>query len=242
MTAADQDPRAEEKELAESFAEIARELRSEPSVEATLKKIIELAVRTIDGCDHAGLSLVRDGKMTTPAASDDVAPRVDAIQHQTGEGPCLDAIREHEVFQTDDLVEEARWPGFAARAVQETGVARILGYRLFVHEKTLGALDLYSRSPAAFMEDDPSIASIFAAHAAVALSAALQQQQMEEALATRDVIGRAKGILMARQHVSDERAFEILRSASQRLNLKLREVARQVAESGTDRAGGSRLG
>lgn len=215
-------------ELAETFAKVARLLRSEQSVQATLDKIVELAVRTIDGCDHAGVTFVESGKMRTPAASDDVPRLVDAIQYAAGEGPCLDAIRVHEVFQTDDLRQEDRWPSFARRAADETGVISMLCYRLFIEVDTMGSLNLYSKAQAGFDAEDYAVGSVFAAHAAVALSAANRQDHLEKAIETRDVIGQAKGIIMARQHVSADEAFEILRRGSQRLNRKLRDVAEEL--------------
>lgn len=226
-------------ELSDTFADVARSLRAERSVQATLGKIVELAVKTIDGCDYAGVSLVQGGKITTPASSDEIPAKYDAVQYETGEGPCLDAIREHDVFQTDDLSHETRWPKFARRAAAESGVSSVLAFRLFIEENTLGALNLMSRSKAAFHEVDRAVGSIFAAHAAVALSAALQQQDLERAMETRDVIGQAKGILMARQHVTADEAFDMLRWASQQLNVKLRELAQQVADTGGVPPGGS---
>jgi GAF domain-containing protein len=223
------DPSTDVADLAESFAEVARALRAEKSVQATLDRIVELAVETVDGCDHAGVSLVDGRSVRTEAASDDVPERVDAIQYETGEGPCLDAIREHEVFQTDDLLNETRWPNFSRRAAEESGVASVLGYRLFVEGETMGALNLYSKRKGAFNVDDRAVGSIFAAHASVALSAARQRDQLEQAIETRDLIGQAKGILMARQDVTADEAFEMLRRGSQRLNVKLRDLARQVA-------------
>jgi len=216
-------------DLAETFAEVARALEAEGSVQATLDRMVELAVKTVDGCDHAGVTLVEGGSVCTPAASDDLPGVVDSVQYETGEGPCLDAIREHEVFQTGHLAEEARWPGFSRRAAGESGVASILAYRLFVETDTMGALNLYSRQRDAFDDDDRAVGSIFAAHAAVALSAARQTDQLEQAIESRDVIGQAKGILMARQNVTADEAFDMLRRGSQRLNVKLRELAKQVA-------------
>lgn len=235
VTNEDTKPRVDE--LAETFAEVARVLRSERAVQATLERIVQLAVTTIDGCDHAGVTFVEGGNLSTPAASDDIPRLVDAIQYETGEGPCLDAIREHEVFQTDDLSQEARWPNFSQRAAKESGVASMLSYRLFIEHDTMGALNLYSEDRAGFDLGDRAVGSIFAAHAAVALSAAKQQQQMEEAVETRDVIGQAKGILMAREHINADEAFELLRQSSQRLNIKLRALAQQVANDVTQEAG-----
>jgi hypothetical protein len=55
-----------EAELAEAFAQVARVLLSADSVQDTLQKIVDLAVETIDGCDHAGVSLVEGTKVSTP--------------------------------------------------------------------------------------------------------------------------------------------------------------------------------
>jgi transcriptional regulator with GAF, ATPase, and Fis domain len=172
--------------------------------------------------------------VSTPAASSDVPQKVDAIQYEVGEGPCLDAIREHEVFRTGDLGRERRWPRFSARAQKETGVTSMVCFRLFVEGDTLGALNLYSKVTDAFDDRATAVGSVFAAHAAVALSTALHDEQMEEALESRDVIGQAKGILMAREHVNADEAFDMLRRASQRVNVKLRDIARQIADSASD--------
>jgi transcriptional regulator with GAF, ATPase, and Fis domain len=218
--------------LAETFAEVARALLGEPDTQHTLQRIVHLAVATVEGCDHAGMNLVRSNKIDTAAANDDVGPRVDALQDETGEGPCLDAIRDHEVFQTDDLTKEQRWPRFAARAAEETGVRSILAFRLFVDEHTLGALNLYARRPCAFDEEDRAVGAVFATHAAVALATAQRDAQMDQALASRDMIGQAKGILMAREGVTADEAFNLLRSASQRLNVKLRVLAQRITYTG----------
>jgi GAF domain-containing protein len=216
----------------ETFAEVARSLLAEKDVQHTLQRIVDLAVETIDGCDHAGITFMKDSQVSTPAASDDVPVTVDAIQYETGEGPCLDAIRKHEVFVTGDLAAEARWPNFSRRAHDETGITSMLCFRLFVDGETLGALNLYSKSQDAFDDDARAVGSVFAAHAAIALSNALHDEQMDEALHSRDVIGQAKGILMAREGVTADQAFDMLRQASQRLNVKLRELAEQVAYTG----------
>ena len=225
---------------AEQFAEVARALIAEGDVEHTLQKIVDLAVETIDGCDYAGISILRGGKGATPVATDQVVRSLDAIQYETGQGPCLDAIRDHEIFQTGDLGQEGRWPRFASRAHQETGITSMLCFRLFVAGDTLGALNLHSKAPDAFDEQARKVGVVFAAHAAMALSTAVHEEQMDEALASRDLIGQAKGILMAREGVTADEAFDMLRRASQRLNVKLRHVAGGVVEGSGSPAGDER--
>lgn len=225
-------------ELAQAFADVARALLAEQDVPATLDRIARLAVETIDGCDHAGISLIEGRRVSTAGASGDIARQVDALQYESDEGPCLDAIREHETYRVADLRAEERWPHFAHRAASETGIASMLCFRLFAEVNTMGALNLYSKQPDAFDDEAVAVGSVFAAHAAVALSAAQHDEQMRRAIETRDVIGQAKGILMAQQHLSADQAFEILRRASQRMNVKLRDVAERVAAQ-KPREGGS---
>lgn len=216
----------------EVFAEVARALVAEEDVKQTLQKIVDLAVETIQGCDHAGVTLLNGRLASTAAASDEVPETVDAIQYETGEGPCLDAIRNHEIYSTGDLGTEHRWPRFSSRAQRETGITSMLSFRLFVAADTLGALNLYSKRHDAFDDEARAVGSVFAAHAALALSNAIHDEQLEEALRSRDVIGQAKGILMAQQGVDEDKAFDMLRRASQRLNVKLRDLATEVAQSG----------
>jgi GAF domain-containing protein len=223
-----------EVELAETFADVARGLLGGHDVDATLERICRLAVRTVDACEAAGISIVERKTITSHSTTNDLPCIVDGIQAETQEGPCVDAIKEHAVFVTGDLAQETRWPLFARRAHEETGVRSILSLRLFASEDTMGALNLYSTQPDAFDDQDVAVGSVFAAHAAVALSNARHEEALEKKADSRDVIGMAKGIIMARQHVTDDQAFDVLRRASQRMNVKLRELADRVVHHAPD--------
>ncbi len=215
-------------ELAETFAEVARALLDEHDVDATLERICELAVKTVEGCESAGISIAKGSWVASRVRSDEVPRVVDQIQSETQEGPCVDAIRHHQVFSTGSLTEEQRWPNFARRAHDETGVESVLSMRLFTNGDTMGALNLYSSRRDAFSDQDIAVVSVFAAHAGVALASARKEADLEAKAAGRDIIGMAKGIIIARQEVSDQEAFDILRRASQRMNVKLRELAERV--------------
>jgi GAF domain-containing protein len=217
-----------EVDLAEVFGEIARALLAEDDAEATLARIVRLAVETIDGCEHAGISMIEGKLVTSPASSDEIPAIVDRIQSETGEGPCVDAIREHEVFQTGHLSQEDRWPDFARRASAESGIESILSFRLFAENDTMGSLNLYSTQTDAFDDHDVAIRAVFATHAAVAWSTSRKVENLEAGMDSRQLIGTAIGILMNRQNVSEAEAFDILRRGSQRLNIKLRVIAEQV--------------
>ena len=215
-------------ELATTFGDIARTLVAEEDAHATLGRIVRLAVGTIDACEHCGISIVQGRTIVSPAASDAIPAIVDELQSETGEGPCVDAIQVHEVFQTGRLSEETRWPNFAQRASQESGIESILSFRLFIEENTMGSLNLYSTHVDAFDQHDVAFGAVFAAHAAVAWSTARVIDNLRTGLKTREVIGEAVGILMARQDISETEAFDVLIRASQRLNIKLRLIAEGV--------------
>jgi GAF domain-containing protein len=199
-------------------------------LDAMLATTCKLAVATIRGAQHCGIALVEERRVRTAGASDGVPATVDQIQYDTGEGPCLDAIRKHHVFETTDLGADERWPAFTLRAVRETGVRSMLSFRLYADDNTMGSLNLYSPEVDAFDDDDRHVGLIFAAHAAVALSHAQVIGHLERALLTRDVISTAKGILMAASGVSDGEAFDLLRRASQRANVKLRVIAQLIID------------
>jgi GAF domain-containing protein len=221
-------------ELAEKFAEIGRELLATQGVEETVGLIVHLACATVPGCDHAAVSLVLGDEIHTPVLSDEIPALIDRIQYETGEGPCVDAIRTHQVYLTDDLALETRWPHFAVRASQETGVHSMVAFRLFADGDTMGALNLSSESVGAFGPEAEALGLVFAAHAAIALSSAREEEGLATALRSRDVIGQAKGILMERRRILPADAFDVLRTASQRRNTPLREVAFDLVSTGQD--------
>ncbi len=114
----------------------------------------------------------------------------------------------------------------------------MLSTPLALRERTLGSLNLYSRTEESFAPAEEQAAQAFAGQASVVLTnatalatSAMVNDQLREALVTRDVIGQAKGILMARQGCSADEAFDVLRRASQRANRTLADMAEELVEA-----------
>lgn len=223
----------ERREPVDVFADVARSLADEGTLEATLQRIVEQAVATVRGAEYASVSLVRARReVETVAATDDVCWRVDQAQYATGEGPCLDAIWDQEIVQVTDLSATDRWPTFSVQAA-EIGVCSILAFRLFVHEDRMGALNLYASEAGSFTDECLHLGAAFAAHAAVAWGHAREVEGLKAANVTRALIGQAQGILMAERKISADAAFVLLRAASQHRNVKLRDLAQRVVDAGT---------
>ena len=217
--------------LSERIAAAARELQGETGAQHTMDKAVTLAVRLVDHCEDSGISLVHpNSRIDTPAATSDVVVRIDELQYQHDEGPCLTAIRESEVVYSPDLSSESRWPAWAREVVAETGVRSMLCFRLF-NDHTLGALNLYSTGLNAFDEDDRAEGLALAAHAAVAMTAAQEADHLRTAMDTRTVIGQAAGILMERFDLTEDHAFAVLVRVSSTTNTKLRQVAADLVRT-----------
>ncbi len=226
------------RELTRSVSQTAGVLFAASSVTETLSRVVELAVATIDGCDFAGLFTKSRGVVTPVVVTDPGVLAVHAIEQNTGEGPCSDAIAHQQIVSVDDLDTDLRWPQFSPSAVGE-GVRSVLSLPLTPANSHDGALILYARYRAAFGVVDRAKATILVSLASMAVSVAHSHEDEERrledlhaALGTRETIGEALGILMERERITADQAFDVLRRASQHLNVKLRDVAQHLVDTG----------
>ena len=232
-----------------AFADIAEQLYDADNFDDVLLRIAEAAVSTIAGCRMASVTLSERSGYRTAASTDSAATAVDQAQYESQEGPCLDAVDAPMVYAQS--FPDERWPTLASRPT-ESGVQSALSYRLAASSSGIadsggGSLNSYGIIPDAFSDTAQEIGLILAAHASVAARAVDERstlqslgRDLQQALLSREVIGQAKGILMERLKVTPEDAFDLLRRASQHLNVKLREVARGLAETGEFRMTTSR--
>ena len=212
-------------------------LLSTQSVEQFLHEMALMAARLGSGGLSCGMTMQPSGKPVTVACSDLVAARVDEVQYELDDGPCLHAMRDGHLVHIEDTAEKAHWPEFEAQAAWH-GIRSCLALPLNADGKPVGALNLYSHETSAFGAAEALRAESFAENASGALSLAMRLasraaliEQLRSSLASRTVIDQALGIIMAREHCTQARAFAILRSASQNGNVKLRDIARAVVTS-----------
>ncbi len=220
-------------DLAEVMSRAARRLQEEHGhVEATLQVITSTAVDVVPHVEECSVCYVIGRRKVEPRASTGDLPReVDALQGRVGQGPCLDAVWEHELVRVDDVATDDRWPRFGPEAAQ-LGAGSMLCLRLFVEGDQLGGLNLYARTANAFDEESEDVATMLAAHAAVAIAGAEHEQHLRTAVDSRDVIGQAKGILMERHKLTADQAFGVLARVSQEMNRKLVDIASELTGTG----------
>jgi ANTAR domain/GAF domain len=234
--------------LAMAFAEISGYLYQADSIDEVLLRIAATAVSTVSGCDFATVTVRDQGAFKTIASTGASGDAFDRAQRGTGQGPSVDAL-DAPLVHVPEFPDE-RWPTLGSRAL-DCGVRSAISYRLAASGGSndgsiVGSLNCYAPTANAFDDEARETGLILAAHASVAVWAVSERtaleklgRQLHEALSSRDVIGQAKGILMERLRVTPEEAFDVLRRSSQRLNLKLRELAERVAQTGEFPGGAS---
>ena len=204
----------------------------EANLQATLDAIARTAVDTIGPAKYAGVNLYEDGRFEPQAVVGQPPLALDVVQQKTRTGPCIDSSRDQITIRVDDMTTEDRWPKYVAHALP-LGVVSMLCVPLYVHDRQFGSVSLYATDRSGFGLADEYVARLFATQAALALAEAHRADQMRQALVNRDVIGQAKGILMERHRITPDQAFALLSERSQRVNRKLVDVARRLAEAGT---------
>ena len=213
-------------------------LIAEAPLGETLHRIAVVARDAVASATAAGITLLDERELpTTRVWTDELSPAIDQAQYADGTGPCLDAYREGRVIRVDDTRTAAdRWPGYGAAAV-ERGVLSTLSLPLRAAGDTFGALNLYATHERAFDAVDESDAEMFATQVSVVLANARAYwdafdlaQGLRQAMDSRAVIEQAKGKIMGGNGCTPDEAFDVLVRASQRENVKLRDVARRVVE------------
>ncbi|MGZ6780902.1 MAG: GAF and ANTAR domain-containing protein, partial [Mycobacterium sp.] len=220
------------------FRSLAEFVYVEDDFDRIHQAVVSAAPRIITGCDHASLMLRVGDRFVTAASSDETAALIDNFERELEEGPCLEAIIEQPTYVDSDLTDGSPWPRLSERVIAETPVRGMAGFRLVTSDRTVGALNLFTDTPGGLTEQSIHEGMVLAAFISMAVLASSEKQTaatLREGLQSNREIGKAVGLMMAFHKVGDEEAFAMLRKASQDMNIKVTEVARQVVQHHNNR-------
>ncbi|MGW4569016.1 GAF and ANTAR domain-containing protein [Streptomyces sp. NPDC004561] len=205
-------------ELAEALTAAAHELHTTTTPGATLDTAVRLAVHLLPGAERAGVFEIERGEtLRTVAWTDDVVRVAEAPDR-----PYWERLWTSPVVRVEDS---------AGDDGERHELRSVLSMRLRADKRRLTVLTAYSREPHAFDESAARLGRLFTAHVSLALNSVTVREQLTEAMHTRDLIGQATGVLMERLDIDAAAAFESLVRASQRENIKLRDLARRIVGS-----------
>jgi GAF domain-containing protein len=204
----------------------------------SLTRLVNTCRDAIPACSDATVTMVRAGGPTSAATTSERGRAIDEWEYATDSGPCIDTLKDGQEHYTPSRGETEMWPGFS-EVLERAGIETVLGVPLEVGGVVVGALNVFAEQQHAF-DDEASreIARQVAAQVATTVhnlrvydASRTLAQQLETAMQSRAVIEQAKGILMAQASCDADEAFEVLRRASQRENVKLRDVAERIVSS-----------
>ena len=216
-----------------AFTPLAAALQANPPLDQQLELILAAGVDALPECAAASVALVNQGRLRTAASTAGWAADLDSAQLEVGCGP-LPTAADGGMVVTADLTHDERWPRLG-NVPDATAARSAISVGLVVGGAVTGVLTLYADVGTPFGSQAVRIGDLLAAHANAALARTLerltyeaQAEAWQHALASRDVIGQAKGILMEQRASTADEAFHLLRETSQRLNVKVRVVAEHV--------------
>ena len=225
------------------FERLQRLLLDSHDVDRFLAELARVAATVVQAPVAVGITVRYEHGLLTVGSSDPRAEMLDETQYRDGDGPCLQALQTGQIVEVADMLDENRWPNYAAQALQ-SGLRCSVSLPLNVNGDTFGAMNVYGfDTPHLFGPRPRRELELFAAQAAGTLRVAIRQvkdstllSQMEQSLRSRTVIDQALGIIMRDQRCTATTAFELLRRESQNNHRRLYDIAADLITTTTGHA------
>lgn len=237
-------PASREQRVARAFVSLADTLVDDYDVIDMLDRLVHYSVELL-AADAAGLLLADpSGQLHLAAASSEDAELMELMQLQAKQGPCMDCYTTKTPVSVPDLsTARDRWPRFVAALTEQGVYSSVHAIPLRLRGEAIGALNLLHRTPGSLPTDDLALGQALADIATIGILSErtirrgeVVNEQLQTALSSRVIIEQAKGVLAHHSGLAMDAAFNQLRSYARRNNLRLSEVARQLAEGRLDPA------
>ena len=228
-------------DLGAALSQMAGLVLSRETVDTALELVTSLAATATAGTLGAGVTVVDEHGKRSRAASNSATEEADALQYEYDEGPCLTAWRRREVVRIDDTTTDGRWPRWN-EAASALGVRSVVSAPLLAGEESIGAMKVYCERPMNYGPHDEHVMRLLAGQAAILLAnsqglreARRLSRQLTEALASRDAIARATGVLLAQGAAGEQEAFAELAAVARQAGRPVLDVARALVAAATAR-------
>jgi GAF domain-containing protein len=234
-------PLARLKTTAEAIEGLRDLFAAEEVLDVVAERVAKTALAAIPNADVISITVLSWPDARTAACTHEQALDLDHQQYASGRGPCLEAALQGTPLRAVVDEEHQRWPEFV-EAAQRQGFRASLSVPLLIvgadsQQELVGSLNIYSHTATAFDQFDAELMRLYSVAAGQAISNSSRWQsaretvtQLETALVSRSDIDMAKGALMALHGCSPGEAFDKLVGESQRRNIKLRDVVREMLD------------
>jgi transcriptional regulator with GAF, ATPase, and Fis domain len=234
-------PLARLKTTAEAIEGLRDLFAAEEDLDVVAERVARTALAAIPHADIISITVLSWPDARTAACTHEQALELDHQQYASGRGPCLEAALQGTPLSTVIDEEHQRWPEFV-EAAQRSGIRASLSVPLLIvgmdyEQELVGSLNIYSHTATAFDSFDAELMRLYSVAAGQAISNSSRWQsaretvtQLETALVSRSDIDMAKGALIALHGCSPGEAFDKLVGESQKRNIKLRDVVREMLD------------
>lgn len=205
--------------------------RSPADIDAALGELTARAAWAMPGAQYAGVTITRRHGVKTASSTGRYPALLDEIQRHHREGPCISAAWHQRTVRIADLATDDRWPRYRSDAIKQTPIRCSLSFPLYADTQTAGALNFFAERAGVFDDQSLETGRFFATQTALAWNMLRRDSQFRSALASRDLIGQAKGRLMERFHIDSDAAFQLIKRLSQESNTAVAEIARRLVEA-----------
>lgn len=213
------------------FSDFAQAVSTAADEDARLKLAVEAAVNLVSRRPHAGVTINEKQVLVTRVSSNSVVEKANELQHQLGEGPCLDVRRDQNTLVSTDLGHDPRWPAWAGRVHADLGLGSMMSLLVYTDRDSFCALSLYTERGEEFDADDIVVGQAIAAQLAITVNSERKIDQLGLGMHNRLIIGQAQGILMERLGISADQAFDYLRRTSMASNRKVADLCAEIAST-----------
>jgi GAF domain-containing protein len=220
-------------DLAKSIGAIGS-LDPERGLAPTLQRIAD-AAKQLFRADGAGLMLVdAEGQLRWASASDQASQNLEDGQERLAQGPCAVAFSQRLPAAIRNIHAEPDWQEFTQVLLAE-GISAALSVPVELDGGVIGTLDIYAGEPRDWDPSEVAAIQVYAGLVASLLAAAVMAEvkgrladQLQAALEHRWLIEQAKGVVMGREQLDAQAAFERLRGAARASTRRLADVAKDV--------------
>lgn len=220
--------------VARTLLSLRRTVGDEDDLTELLDRAAAAAVEWLPDAHSAGITVSLWGAPFTAARTDSLVEALDEAQYALHHGPCMHAMTIRATVAMSLAEVTSSWPDLAARAAAE-GVRSFLATPLLVGPRVLGSLSLYSTQAQGFPADEVVFVTVVAALAAAHLRTFGEHRDLPEqarllrtGVRHREVIRRARGMIMAVDEVGADQAFATLRARSVRAGIPVVAAAELI--------------
>jgi|CXWL01.1.fsa_nt_gi signal transduction protein with GAF and PtsI domain len=115
-------------------------------------------------------------------------------------------------------------------AIKE-GLTSMIAMPMIVKDKAIGVINVYTKNPHTFIQEEVNVLQMITDQAAVAVeNTKLMEEALraKEALETRKLIERAKGVLMRMNNLSEEAAYRMIHKKSMDSCRSMKDIAESI--------------